>query len=136
MKRSAAKPMIWPEIVAIAAPLTPMSNPNMSIGSMIMFISAPEMMPTMAYFAFPLNLIWLLRVRDAAIKGVPIRIIPRYSFAYGRIVSVEPRAWQMGVRNIRPVAAMRVPARNEEKSPTVAIVSACPVFLAPSILEI
>ena len=69
-------------------------------------------------------------------NGVPISIIPRYSLAYGRMVSVEPRARQTGVRNIRPVTAMRVPARNEEKSPIVAIVSACPVFLAPSILEI
>ena len=78
----------------------------------------------------------MLRVSEAAMNGVPISIIPRYSFAYGRIVSVEPSAMQSGPRKIMPVIAMTVPAANEENRPIVAMVSACPVFLAPSILEI
>ena len=58
------------------------------------------------------------------------------TYFVGRIVSVEPSAMQSGPRKIMPVIAMTVPAANEENRPIVAMVSACPVFLAPSILEI
>ena len=40
-------------IVARAAPLTPISNPLMKIGSKIMFITAPIITVTIAYSAFP-----------------------------------------------------------------------------------
>ena len=42
-----------PKIVARAAPLTPISNPLMKIGSKIMFITAPIITVTIAYRALP-----------------------------------------------------------------------------------
>ena len=53
MMSSTVKLHIWLVNVAHAAPDMPMSNTKMSNGSSPMFSTAPMMMPTMAYTAFP-----------------------------------------------------------------------------------
>ena len=70
---STKKLKAWPASVAMPAPLIPISNTKISIGASTTFIMAPEMMPHIAYEAFPWKRIWLLSTMAPIMKGVAIR---------------------------------------------------------------
>ena len=69
------KDTICPIIVANAPPFTPISNPNINIGSNIIFIIAPITNIIIEYLGEPSALIMLENDEYININGAPITII-------------------------------------------------------------
>ena len=79
--KSSVKPMAWLQIVASAAPETPILNTKMNSGSSAMFTSAPVAMPIMLKKALPWKRICTLSTMEAIIHGAPIMIKRPYCTA-------------------------------------------------------
>ena len=107
----------WLSMVANPAPAVPISKTKMKMGSSTMLISAPAMMPNMPFFGRPWNRSWLLSVKDAAIKGVPMRIYCIYPQAWGKMVSVAPRSRARSSMKMSPTTAITTPTPKQQKNP-------------------
>lgn len=66
------KEMIWPRMVAIAAPRTPISKIKMKMGSKTVLMMAPSSMETMANFGLPSARIMALSAVEIMVKGRPM----------------------------------------------------------------
>ena len=99
---------ICPIIVAIAAPLTPILNTNIKMGSKTVFIIAPKSMENIAKPALPSARIRAFNAVEIMVKGSPMPIIYPYCTAYslkrGSVDGVAPNSVSIGFRNIRYTA--------------------------------
>ena len=89
-------------MVAMPAPDIPKLNPNMSIGSKIIFSIPPVVKPIIAKVALPSYLRILLQTQDITIAGAARKIYFPYFIASINIVSVEPNRIIKGFKKIRP----------------------------------
>lgn len=66
------KEIIWPRMVAMAAPHTPISKIKMKMGSKTVLMMAPSSMETMANFGLPSARIMALSAVEIMVKGRPM----------------------------------------------------------------
>ena len=93
----------WLNIVANAAPSTPMFRPqsNIKIGSKIMFKIAPDTIDIIEYLGDPSALITEFNIVPTIINGIPSAITLPYEIAYSLNASVHPNKLSNCGKNIR-----------------------------------
>ena len=78
-------------IVASAAPFTPISKTNINIGSNIIFSIAPIITVAMLNFANPCDVMNVFSPNESCTNNVPQTYIVKYSEAYCNVFSLAPK---------------------------------------------
>ncbi|MPM50836.1 hypothetical protein SDC9_97580 [bioreactor metagenome] len=126
----------WLSTVATAAPATPISNPNINIGSSIIFITALIATTLALTFILPSDLTIFAIVGINIGKLAPIAIGLAYSSAYGIMLSVAPNNFNNGSKNIKINIVKTPPNIIADIIAVEATLSASSLSLAPNNLAI